>query len=126
MEHEQGMDLSGGGGSVATQGVEQAKKLGSTARRRVFSFADAQKENLFGKADGWIDRVAKLAEGAGVPEQSVGRVRDFAGSLKARSTEELIDDVQLQARERPAVFLLGAFALGFLGARLLRDVGAET
>ena len=46
--------------------------------------------------------------------------------VKTRSTEELIDDLQVQARARPGVFLLGAFALGFIGARLLRDVGSET
>ena len=125
MEQEQGLGLSGGNGSVATQGVEQAKKLGVSARRRIYSFADEKKESLFGQADGWIEKISKVADGTGF-DGPVGRVRDFTETMKSRSTEELVEDLEMQARQRPLYFLLGAFALGFLGARVLRDVGGET
>lgn len=121
MEQQEGFSS---GGSVATQSVEQARKLGASARRRLYSFADERKESLFGQADGLIEKVAKVAEGTSF-DGAVGRVRDFAGTVKTRSTEELVGDIQSTARSRPGAFILGAFALGFLGARLLRDVGSE-
>lgn len=113
-------------GTVAQQGIDEAKKLGSSARRRLYSFVDEKKESVVGKADGWIDRATRLADGTGVGESSMEKVRELADAVKTRSTEDLIGDLQSQARARPGAFLIGAFALGFLGARLLRDVGTET
>lgn len=111
-------------GSVAKQGVGEAKRLGSTARRRIYSYVDEKKESVVGKAEGWIDKIGKLADGT-VGESSAKGVKGLAEKVKSRSTEELIGDLQSQARARPGVFMLGALVLGFLGARLLRDVGSQ-
>lgn len=46
------------------------------------------------------------------------RVSDY---LRNNDTDELIRNAENFARRQPAVFLAGAFALGFLGARLVKS-----
>lgn len=60
---------------------------------------------------------------AGYVEQIAGRVESTTNYLRARDIPELIDETQSLARRQPAVFLTGAVALGFIGARFLMSSG---
>lgn len=54
-------------------------------------------------------------------ERIANQIDRISDSIESKSTEELIDDVEDFARERPEIFLGGAFALGLLAARILRS-----
>ena len=56
-------------------------------------------------------------------EQIAGRVESTTNYLRARDIPELIDETQSLARRQPALFLTGAVALGFIGARFLMSSG---
>ena len=128
MESEQ-IGVSGsetGSTSVARHGVEEAKKIGNSARRRVYSKADERKSQFFERAGSWLDEVEKLGDKGIVPEGVFEKVRDVSETLRSRSTEDLVEELGVKVRQRPGTFVLGALVLGFIGARLLRDVGTRT
>ena len=126
METEQmGTSVPEAGTSAAGQGVEEAKRVGSSARRRVFSTADEKKAQFLDTADGWIQKIEGLSGKGIVPEGVLERVRNVEDTLRSHSTEELIEDFGDKARERPAMFVFGALAAGFIAARILKDVGSN-
>jgi len=47
-------------------------------------------------------------------------VEDFAANLRDRDIDSMFRDVESFGRQRPAVFLGGAFVLGFLAARFMK------
>jgi hypothetical protein len=126
METEQiGMSGSDSGTSAAQQGVEEAKKIGNSARRRVYMRADERKAKLFEGPESWFGKLEGLAGKGVVPDAVMEKFREISETLRSRSTEELVDDVGMKARQRPGTFILGALAVGFIGARLLKDVGSN-
>jgi hypothetical protein len=126
METEQiGMSGSDSGTSAAKQGIEEAKKISNSARRRVYMRADEKKAQLFEGPGSWLEKIEGLGGKGIVPEGVLEKVREVADTLRSRSTEELVDDFGMKARQRPGAFILGALAVGFIGARLLKDVGSN-
>jgi hypothetical protein len=116
------MGVGPNNGSVAKQGIEEAKRIGDKVRRRIFAATDQGKASLVDRADAWLGGVT-----AGVlPDGAKEKAMDLVETLRTRSTEELIDDVQFEARRRPTAFVLGALALGFIAGRVLVDVGSES
>jgi hypothetical protein len=113
---------------IAHGGLEQAKRLSSATRERVFRTADERKGQLSDKLDELARNIDELGEKAGaqgeLPRKLVGgasrALRSVQHTLDNRSTEELIDEVGRQIRRRPGMFLASCLAVGFIGARLLR------
>ncbi len=58
---------------------------------------------------------------AGYADQASDQVERFSGYLRETSVEEITDEVRGFARRRPALFVGGAVALGFLGTRFLKS-----
>jgi hypothetical protein len=56
-------------------------------------------------------------------EQAAERVERVTDHLRAREVPELIAETQDFARRQPGLFVAGALALGFLGARFLMSSG---
>jgi hypothetical protein len=53
------------------------------------------------------------------------KVDDFGRSLREKEMGELIGDVRRLGKEHPVVFWSGAFALGFVVARLIFSLGEK-
>ena len=54
-------------------------------------------------------------------EQAAEQAERFSGYLRDRDANQLLNDVEDFARERPAIFLGGAFLLGAAAARFLKS-----
>jgi hypothetical protein len=65
-------------------------------------------------------RMEDKASVASYTDRLAEQVDRFSQSLQDKSTEELVNDVEDFARERPEIFLGGAFLLGLLAARVLK------
>lgn len=121
-------ELTARAGDLAQQGMEQARRLTSTTRDRVFRAADEKKGLLTGKLDELARNVDELGQKAGdegeLPRTLVDgasrALRNVQHALDTRSTQELIDEAGRQIRQRPGLFLASCLAVGFIGARLLR------
>ena len=61
--------------------------------------------------------------GARYLEGLAGKVEDLSGYLERKDLTAIYGDVRVFAREHPAVFVGGAFALGFAVSRLLKSGG---
>ena len=59
--------------------------------------------------------------GARYLEGLAGKVEDLSGYLERKDLTAIYGDVRVFAREHPAVFVGGAFALGFAVSRLLKS-----
>jgi hypothetical protein len=115
-------------GEIARGGLEQARRLTSSTRDRMFRTADEKKGLLTGKLDELARNIDDLGHKAGGDDELPRKLVDGASralrsvqrTLDERSTEELLDEAGRQIRQRPGLFLAGCLALGFMGARLLR------
>lgn len=58
---------------------------------------------------------------ADYPGAAADQIRRFAEQLETSNLDEIVEQAEHVARERPALFLGGAFALGMIGARFLRS-----
>ncbi len=58
-------------------------------------------------------------------DKTSDQVERFSGYLRETEVDEVVDQARGFARSRPAVFLSGAVALGFLGARFLKSSSQE-
>jgi len=54
-------------------------------------------------------------------EQAADQLENFSTRLKEKNVNELVDEAQRFARQRPALFVGSAFALGLIGARFLKS-----
>lgn len=112
------------GSSPTAMGGEQARRIGRTARTRVYSALDQGKEKVVEQIDGLL---GKVPDGVTIPffSDGVDRVRSLTDGIRDKEVEEVLGDIKLEAHRRPGTFMLGAFAIGFLAARMLKDVGSE-
>jgi ElaB/YqjD/DUF883 family membrane-anchored ribosome-binding protein len=58
-------------------------------------------------------------------EQAADRLEKLSMRLKDKNVSEILDDAQRFARQRPALFIGSAFAIGLLGARFLKSSSPE-
>jgi ElaB/YqjD/DUF883 family membrane-anchored ribosome-binding protein len=58
-------------------------------------------------------------------EQAADQLEKLSTRLKEKNVSELVDDAQRFARQRPALFVGSAFAVGLLGARFLKSSSAR-
>lgn len=54
-------------------------------------------------------------------EQAADQLEKFSARLKEKNVNELVDDAQRFARQRPALFIGSAFAIGLIGARFFKS-----
>ena len=114
-------------GDVVEQGKEKAKELGAKASERAIERADSFRGELCDRLDRFADRLEHLGDESDDQDLAqLGRLgsraaRGASGLLGRQSTEELLHRARHELRERPALVVAGMAALGFLGARLLRE-----
>lgn len=66
-------------------------------------------------------REQEQAPVAGLADQVATRVDSVSGYLHGRDVRQIVDDTEAFARQRPAVFVGGALALGVVAARFLKS-----
>lgn len=109
---------------------QKAGQLTEQAKEQTRSFFDGQRERL---AEGLGGVATALRQtGHQLSDQDRGAVAQYADRaadtmqrassyLRDTSAEEMLGSVERYARREPALFLGGALALGFLGARFLKS-----
>jgi len=115
-------------GEVSSEVKEQAKKIEKTVRERALELAEARRGSVASGLHhlaGRIEEVAHDPENGREVEELARYTADMthrvADVLKNKPSEELLEMTRRGIRERPALCVAGFFALGFLGARLLRE-----
>jgi hypothetical protein len=111
---------------AATELREQVGKLVAPlrwqARAAAMSYLDEQKERAANEVAVFADvmrRAAQPSNGAAAgpvgecATNAAARVGDFAELLRDRSTSAILADTEALARRQPALFLVGAIAIGF-------------
>lgn len=123
----------GAAGATANETVEQVQATVSGLGDQVKQQASNQLLSRLETAAGGLDTAAKLLRTAGdqVREQNTGvadsitgladRVEGWSTSLREQDVDKLLDEARQVAQRQPALFVSGAVALGFLGARLLKS-----
>jgi len=111
----------GAAGQVAAQAKEQAtSQLESQKDRAVDTLVTvAQALRQTGQ------QLQQQEQGAvgGYVEQAAERVERMTSYLRTRDVPDLVAETQDFARRQPGLFVTGAVALGFLGARFLMSSG---
>lgn len=111
---------------VMEQGKERAAQVGGMAKEKVVGKLDAQKQQLCEQLEKLADGIEGMSGELEGPSsqfatKAASYVRKAEGVLKEKSTDELVSMAVTEVRDRPAAFIAGAFALGFLGARLIKS-----
>ena len=120
----------GTSGGVRQQLTDASGKIGQQATETVRSFAEMGKE----RAGGALDQLAQmLTDAAGQVDGKLGaqygqyartaaeQVQGFAGSVRDKNLDELLDDAREVVRKSPAVAIGAAAAIGFVVARLVQS-----
>jgi hypothetical protein len=114
------------GGDGASEG---GRGLVDNLQQRVKAGADQQKNRA---ADG-LGGIAQVFQHAGdemraenetlasYVDMAGDRLRRFADQVRERGVEDMLEDVQRFARQRPAMFIGGAFLIGLGVARFLKS-----
>lgn len=119
---------TGAAGGVTSEAQEVLSRVTDVARNRVVSTLEDKKglaaDGLGGVAEALREttetfRQKEVPAVAPVIETAAERVEQLSDYLRSADIGELADEVSRFASRRPAAFLAGAFALGFLGARIL-------
>ena len=124
-----------GGGShgatdkLVTQVREQAASLSDQAAGKLRGFADDGKD----KATDLLDDIAAViedaarsiderlgAEYAGYAHSASGAVSSFAGKIRDKSVDDLLDDTRSIVRKSPTVAIAAAAVVGFALMRVVR------
>jgi hypothetical protein len=114
-------------GAVVDEARGQARRLASEVRDQVRQRVRGQNDVLVERLHGYADELGEMADGADSPVRAVAgelaqRGHRAADYLANRGPEGVLREVQDFARRRPAVFLAGALAAGFLVGRLGKGV----
>ncbi len=118
------------GQQVAQKARYQASRLGEQAWGQAKSQVGTQKDRMSRQ----LDSVAQVLHQSGqqLREQGQGTIGQYAdrasdqlsrvsGYLHDRNPDQLLHDAERFARQRPAIFLGGAFTAGLLAARFLKS-----
>ncbi|AKU92494.1 hypothetical protein AKJ08_2881 [Vulgatibacter incomptus] len=113
-----------------TEEGEQAEEAHRPVRKRIATVAEARKgefvtglEEFASSLDDFSDVLGKRGHESQqrIASGAAEGIRNAAGILRKRSASEVIEDLSESVKAHPGVILGGAFALGFLGVRLLRS-----
>ncbi len=114
----------------AQQLSQQAQQAAGQVAQQAKSQAGNQKQNVAQNLSGVSQALQQSGQqlqkqGQGVAAQALdttaSQINRFAQYLENTSVEQMVGEVQNIARRDPAVFLGGAFALGFLLSRFLKS-----
>ena len=119
-------------GQVADQAQTTAGQVTQQAKQQATSQLESQKARA-------VDSLVTVAQAlrqtgqhlhqqdqatvGGYVEQAAERIESLTNYLRAREVPELVAETQDFARRQPGLFLTGAVALGFIGARFLMSSG---
>lgn len=113
-------------GSSERAGKERMKEMGGITRDRVYQKVDSRKGEV---VQGLHDLASTLEKASrqvtsGMARQAldsaVGFIHKATDRIENETTAELLDDARDRIRERPAFFVAGCVALGFLAGRFLK------
>jgi hypothetical protein len=119
----------GGGPEGVTGGTSSSPQTIGELRQKVADAADAQKNRAADGLGGIADVARNTSEDLRGQNETLAswvnaasdQLRQMADRLRDRPATELAEELTRFARERPAVFLGGAFLLGLGVARLLKS-----
>jgi ElaB/YqjD/DUF883 family membrane-anchored ribosome-binding protein len=116
------------------EAMDKARQAAGDAQQKISSELRSRAESTRGRAADALDSVAQAlsrsgqqlrAEDQTMPGDYLDRfgdqIRRASDYLRNTSTDDLVRRAEDLARRQPAVFVGGAFALGFLAARLIRS-----
>lgn len=111
-----------------------SERLAQEAKETGKSLLDNQKRAAAESLDEWAHALHKAAEQlqqadsslAMFAERAAEGLAGISGSLRQRDVDSLFAQAQEFARRRPAVFLGGALATGFVLARFLKSSGQRS
>lgn len=119
-------------GSTATEAVGQVQETVTGLKDQVKETASNQLTSRLESVTGSLDMAARVLRTAGdtVREQDktgvadsitgvADRIEGWSTSLREQDVDKLIDETKQMAQKQPVLFVSGAVALGFLGARFL-------
>ncbi|MFC7613281.1 hypothetical protein ACFQV2_06310 [Actinokineospora soli] len=123
---------------VADTAREQVREVASDAGRQTKAFASDVRDRLAREADEqstraadllakWADDLSEMAGDGDSPARAMARQlsergREFADQLREGGPNDVLDQVRAFARRRPAAFLAGSAAAGFLVGRLGKGI----
>lgn len=122
-------------GQVADQAQQMVSQATDQAQQRAKSQLSTRKDQAAGNLSDVSQAVsqvgnqlrqndhAALAQYADIAAQQVNRAASY---LREHNVNEMFEEIQGFARRQPAVFLVGALALGMLGARFLKSSSPQT
>jgi gas vesicle protein len=108
---------------VKDEAKAQARSVASDVRDRLDQEARDQSGRAADMLTKWTDDLAQMAGDGDTPARAVAqqlsdRGRELAEQLRGGSPNDLMEQVRRFARKRPAAFLAGSAAAGFLVGRL--------
>jgi hypothetical protein len=129
-------DVAGQAQDAVSQVTQQAQATAGQVTDQAKQQATSQMESQKSRAVDSLVTVAQALrqtgqqlheqdQGAvgGYVEQAAERIEGLTNYLRARDVPQLIRETQDFARRQPGLFLTGAVALGFIGARFLMSSG---
>lgn len=111
---------------VAGQAKEQARGLLDDARTQVDEQSRTQRDRLVGTLHSFSSDLDEMASSGSsglasqLAQEVATRSRSLGAHLEGREPSDILDDVRRFARQRPALFLLGALGAGVAVGRLAR------
>lgn len=116
---------------IARSTGDQARRLASDARQELRQQAQAQAERLADGLDDLTRQLRSMGE-RGEPgpatdlvRQAGERSQDIAERLRQGSVDGAVGQLRDLGRNRPGLFLLGAFGLGLASGRLARNLAQD-
>lgn len=119
---------------VTRQGQQKASEYAEKGQEQAKSQIAQRKGEAAGQIEGIANALRQTGEQlheqdqgsvGGYAEQAADRAERFSGYLRDRDADQLVGDVEDFARQRPAVFLGGAFLLGAAAARFLKSSAGQ-
>ena len=120
----------------AEQFTSKARETAETVEERAGEMAkstlETGKDNLAKSLEGIAralhqagDRMRQEQQGsvANYVNQAANQLDHFAGTVRDRSVDDMLSDVEQYARSQPEIFIGGAFFLGLVAARFLKSSG---
>lgn len=121
--------IPGGSAHEGDRTRQAASDLGQQATAEGKARVEEMRQTAAHKADAVADSIEAAAEElshddigdmSGYVNDLAAQLRNVSGTLREKSGDELLRDVSRLAREKPAVFLAGAVAVGFGLGRFAR------
>jgi gas vesicle protein len=117
------------GSDIAEEGREKAHEIGDKAQQIARSRADEQKQRVTNGIRTFADALRRGCDDLSTDQNqyrplltnAADRVEGVSRYLEQRDVDALTSDVRRFAREHTPLFIGGAFALGFAGARFLKS-----